>query len=115
MRLPARRGFTLVELLVAVLLIDVGVLAMVAGTAVITRRQNAMRVRAAAAQIAANRIQHLTAGGCVATTGSIANQWNNEYFSATIAAPAVRELRDSVVFSIDGAPHAIVIRSRVSC
>src|SRR6478672_4177228 len=64
MTLRSRDGFTLVELLIAVLLIDVGVLAMVAGTALIVRRQNAMRTRALAAQVAANRIQRLQGGAC---------------------------------------------------
>jgi Tfp pilus assembly protein PilV len=115
MTLRSRDGFTLVELLVAVLLIDVGVLAMVAGTGLIVRRQNAMRTRALAAQIAANRIQLLESGGCEALTASATQPGITERFSADPMANGLRDLRDSVSFTIDGAPRAVVIRSRMSC
>lgn len=110
-----REGFTLVELLVAVLLIDVGVLAMVAGTAVIVRRQNAMHLRAAAAQIAANRIQRLESGACATLRGTAGEHGINEQFSSDVIENGLRDLRDSVAFAIDGVSRAIVIRSRISC
>jgi Tfp pilus assembly protein PilV len=115
MTFRSRDGFTLVELLIAVLLIDVGVLAMVAGTALIVRRQNAMRTRALAAQIAANRIQRLQGGACESLTGSATQSGITEQFSADAMANGLRDLRDSVSFTIDGAPRAVVIRSRMSC
>jgi Tfp pilus assembly protein PilV len=111
-----RCGFTLVELLVAVLLIDVGVLAMVSGTAMIARRQVEMRVRIAAAQTAANRIQRLIAGPCIAAAGSatvqrgIVERWNT-----SLLADTQRDLRDSVSYIVNGIERSVVIRARAAC
>jgi hypothetical protein len=74
-----------------------------------------MRTRALAAQIAANRIQRLEGGACETLTGSAAQADITERFSADVTANGLRDLRDSVSFTIDGAPRAIVIRSRMSC
>jgi Tfp pilus assembly protein PilV len=111
-----RPGFTLVELLVAILLIDVGVLAMVSATAMIARHQVALRTRIAAAQLAANRIQRLTAAPCAVSTGSAtAERGIVEYWGAELLPNAERDLRDSVVFTVDGVERATVVRSRAPC
>lgn len=111
-----RRGFTLVELLVAVLLIDVGLLALVAGSAVVVRRQNELRVRGLAASAAANRVQQLVAGGCQPGAGSalvapgIVEQW-------TVAGQgrSTRDVYDSVSYTEAGASRSVVLRTRITC
>jgi Tfp pilus assembly protein PilV len=116
MRLSSREGFTLVELLVAVLLIDVGVLAMVSGSAVLVRRENATRTRLAAARLAANRIERLTGGGCGATSGSAGREHGIvEYWSASTLGADQLDLADSVAFVIDGVDRHLVVRTRARC
>jgi len=111
-----RPGFTLVELLVAVLLIDVGVLAMVSATTLLVRRQTGLRTRVVASQLAANRLQHLIAAPCVPATGTTTSERGvTEYWSATLLPSSMRDLRDSVVFAIDGAERSVVLRSRARC
>ena len=114
-RIVSRPAFTLVELLVAVLLIDVGVLAMVGGTAMIARRQVAMETRARAMQLASNRIQRLIAGPCAGSHGSTTSDAGVvEHWSADVT-NGQRDLRDSVVFAVARAERNIVIRSRTVC
>jgi len=98
------------------LLIDVGVLAMVSGTAMIARNQVAMRTRVAAAQTATNRIQQLIAAPCAPANGSatgergILERWN-----VALLANSQREIRDSVVFTVSGRERNVVIRARAAC
>lgn len=116
MRQQCRSGFTLVEVLVAVVLIDVGVLAMVSGLAVVARREMGMRSRVAASRAAENRIQSLIAGPCVATSGSATGERGlTEWWSAQLVPGGQRELRDSVEFFIDRVRHHTVVRTRVPC
>src|SRR5262249_36057720 len=116
MRFECRTGFTLVELLVAVLLFDVGVLAMVASSTMLVRQQVELRARVAASQVAANRIQRLIAGSCIAASGEASTDRGvTEQWSESLLANAVRELRDSVAFIVNGAEHHVVIRSRAAC
>jgi prepilin-type N-terminal cleavage/methylation domain-containing protein len=111
-----RRGFTLVELLVAVLLIDVGVLAMVSATTMLARRQVELRTRAAASQLAANRIQRLIAGPCGAVIGTAtAATGVTEHWSVTRLPNSVRALRDSVVFAVGGVERRVVVGARSRC
>lgn len=111
-----RRGFTLVELLVAILLIDVGVLAMVSGTAMIAGRQVEMRTRIVAAQAAANRIQQLIAGPCIATDSSaIGERGIMEHWSLVPLSNAMRDVTDSVSFAVSGLERSVVIHARATC
>lgn len=115
-RVTNRRGFTLVELLVAVVLIDIGVLALVSGSAVVVRRTNEIRIRTAAERAAANRIQLLAAGVCAPASGSSpAGRDITEYWAAEPSVNGVRELRDSVAFRLGGEPRSVVLRTRLPC
>jgi Tfp pilus assembly protein PilV len=114
--LTNRRGFTLVELLVAVLLIDVALLALVAGTAIVVRRQSELRLRALASNAASNRVQSLVAGGCRHISGNgivapgVAESWEMvERGSGT------SEVSDSVVYTLSGSARSVVLRTRIAC
>ena len=73
-RLGKRRGFTLVELVVTMVVLTVGLLAMAANSAVIGRQMRGARVMAEAASIAQARFEVLRAGRCTALTGGNATK-----------------------------------------
>jgi Tfp pilus assembly protein PilV len=112
-RLRRRLGFSLIELLVAVILIDVALLAIVQTTAVVVRRRNETRARSAAVSAAASRIEGLLASPCAAASGaaslaSIAEAWSLQTLGQT------REATDSVSFGALAA-HTLVLRTRLPC
>lgn len=110
-----RNGFTLVEVLVAVLFIDVAVLASVATSALVVRRQVELRAHIAASEAAANRIEMLALGACAGTSGSAAGPHGIvEQWSVTIAG-GVRSMRDSVSFRAGRNEKSVVLESRRRC
>ncbi|HEY9225575.1 MAG TPA: hypothetical protein VIP11_02935 [Gemmatimonadaceae bacterium] len=112
----SRPAFTLVEVLVAVVLIDVGLLALVAGSAVLIRQTTEMRARGAAVRVAANRLQLLGATACVASTGSTRGPFGiHEYWSVDPPTEGVREMRDSVTYASPAGERSIVLATRLPC
>jgi len=115
-RLRPRAGFTLAELLVAVLLIDVGLLALVAGSAIVVRRYNETRMCTSASRAAANRLQLLSASRCGAVSGAATvDRGIAEYWSAAARGNRTIEVSDSVVFAAGGRERQVVLRTRVPC
>jgi Tfp pilus assembly protein PilV len=111
-----RSGFTLVELLVAVVLIEMGLLALVATGATLARQTTTTRARLAAINAAANRLQLLGAISCATTSGTSAGPSSLiEHWWADVQPNGTRELRDSVSFVAMGSTHAIVLRTRLPC
>jgi len=111
-----RHGFTLVEVLLAVILIDVGLLALVAASGVVVRQMNALRLRNAALRAATNRLQQLGVGACVASAGSTATPDGiREDWSSASWDGQTRDLRDSVTFAAGGTTHTIVLRTKLPC
>lgn len=113
---PRRRlGFTLVELLVALLLVEVGLLSLTGTTVVLIRERSAVRARAAAIRAASNRLQFLAAGPCEAASGAaIGPSIIREMWDVRLVPNAIRDLRDSVIYGADSG-HAIVLRTRLPC
>ena len=108
-------AFTLVELLVSLLLFEVGLLSLTGTTLVLIRERSAVRARAAAIRAASNRLQILAAGPCEAASGAaIGPTTIREMWDVRLVPNAVRDLRDSVVFGADSG-HAIVLRTRLPC
>jgi Tfp pilus assembly protein PilV len=111
-----RTGFTLVEVLIAVILIDVGLLALVASSAVLVRQANALRLRNAALRAATNRLQQLGGAPCLPATGTAttADGIREAWF---VSAPATRilDVRDSVTFPAGTATHSVVLHTRLPC
>jgi prepilin-type N-terminal cleavage/methylation domain-containing protein len=111
----SRAGFTLIEVLIAVVLIDVGLLALVAGSAVVVRRAAEVSTRSAALRTASNRIQTLGATRCAAITGGASSGGIDEAWSVTLEPNHVRELRDSVQFTVAGVPRSVALVTRLPC
>lgn len=110
-----RSGFTLVEVLVAVLFIDIAVLASVATSALVVRRQVELRAHVAASEAAANRIGVLALGGCASASGvATGAQGVVEHWSITIVGGA-RSIRDSVSFRAGRIEKSVVLESRLPC
>lgn len=115
-RLKPRAGFTLVELLIAIVLIEIGLLALVASGASLARQLTTTRARFAAINTAANRLQQLGATSCAATSGTASGPPGvTERWSASVQPNGTRELRDSVTFVAMGSTHPVVLRTRLIC
>lgn len=111
-----RRGFTMIELLVAVVLIDVGLLGLVAASAVVVRANGDLRARSAATRAAANRVQALVASPCASASGSAAPAAGmRERWDVTLSPHHWREIRDSVAYDVSGATRSFVLRTRATC
>ena len=111
-----RRGFTLIEVIIAVVVIGVGLLALVAGSAVLIAQANDLRARNAAVSAASNRLQVLGAGPCAAVSGSEAGARQlREYWQVTLRDNATRELVDSVSFFAGGRQRSVTLQTRLPC
>ena len=100
----------------ALVLIQIGLLALVATSGVLVRQLTTVRARTMAISTASNRLQLLGASRCVATTGSYNGPADLvERWSVELQPSGVRELRDSVTFTALGRIHSIVLRTRLPC
>jgi len=110
-----KRGFSIIELLVAMMLVAIGMLALVGANTVLVRRRNEARRRLAAATAAANRLAQLANDRCAALSGSaIAQPGLIEQWRVVPRANATREIVDSVQFG-DRPVHTLVLRTRLPC
>ncbi len=111
-----RRGFTLIEVLIAVVLVDVALLALVAAGSTLVRRTTEVRVRTIAARLAIDRLQLLGAGACAATTGAMTSAGGiREFWGAMSPVNGVREIFDSVTFTVAGVDKAVALHTRLPC
>jgi Tfp pilus assembly protein PilV len=114
MKKRLRRGATLIELLVALLLLDIG-LTMLGGMSALAVRRIAQANRRARATIAARtRIEHLMAQPCgLASSGSMAlDPGVEERWSSVPGEP--RRLSDSLTIR-NGRPPAVALEARLPC
>jgi Tfp pilus assembly protein PilV len=106
-------GFSLLELLVAILLVDVAILGIVHTHAIVVRNRNEMRARSAAVIGAADRIEQILASPCTAGSGSSVLPASAEFWSSSLEGPT-RAISDSIVFG-PSAAHVVVLRTRLPC
>ena len=112
----SRTGFTLVEVIVAIVLIEIGLLALTASSAIVIRETLFARARIAALEIARNRVESLASAPCVSTAGSVAGPSGfQEDWSVRLAPVSAREIRDSVTFTLQRATRAVVFQTRTPC
>ena len=111
------RGFSIVELLVAMMLVAVGLLSLVAANTVFVRRRNEARQRLAAVAAANNRVAELSGGPCLPAKGTAPGPRGIvEHWSAVSRANATREIVDSVQFGTSPPlAHEFVLRTRIPC
>lgn len=111
-----RRGFTIVELLVAMMLAGAGLLALAGTGALVAREVGSTRSSTAAALIARNRLESFASAACAAPAGSgvdvlhgVRGDWS------TWREGALELLRDSVSWRDARGAHAVVVRSARPC
>jgi type IV pilus assembly protein PilV len=111
-----RAGFTLVELLVAMIIFAVGMLGLAATAGSVTRMMGGARRQTIAAQVAQSRIERLRASPCTALTGGsetvrgVTNIW-----TVTAVTRGVN-VTDSVVFATSrGGTRSRVYKTTLSC
>lgn len=110
-----RRGATLVELLVALLLFDMSLLSLVAVSAVAVRRVGEASRRNRAAIAATSRIEWLASRRCLSTpAGAAVLERGVVETWASMSIAGGREVMDSI--RIDARePKHLVLRVRVAC
>ena len=110
-----RRGFSIVELVVAMMLVAIGLLSLVGANTVLVRRRNEARQRLTAVMATANRVAQLSSGPCVAVSGAAdGSAGMAETWSVRSEPNATREIVDSVHFGARPA-HGFVVRTRLPC
>jgi prepilin-type N-terminal cleavage/methylation domain-containing protein len=110
------QGFTLIEVLVAIVLIHVGLLSLVATSAMLVRRTTETRVETAALEAATNRLETLGAGPCTPSSGAATGAFGlREEWSAQLIRPTTLAIRDSVSYGVQSRPRAVVLHTGVSC
>jgi len=118
-RRPVRHspaGFTLVETIIAIVLIEIGLLALTASTGVVVRETLIVRARTRALEIARNRVETIAATPCAATSGGLSAPGGfQEDWSAHLIPVATRELRDSVTFTVQRVTRTVVLQTRTPC
>lgn len=110
-----RRGFSIVELVVAMMLVAIGLLSLVGANTVLVRRRNEARQRLTAVAAATNRVAQLSSGSCLSVSGAAnGSHGMAEWWSVRPEPNATREIVDSVHFGARPA-HDFVVRTRVPC
>ena len=110
-----RRGFSIVELIVAMMLVAVGLLSLVGANTIFVRRRNEARQRLAAVTAAGNRVAKLSSNPCLPATGTASGPFGiSEHWSVVLGANATREVADSVRFGANPT-RDVVVRTRLPC
>jgi len=122
----AREGFTLVELLVAIVILSVGVLGLASTAAVVTRQIGGGAQQTRAAAVAQTRFEELRSMPCAAygglpftgtgDAGGFREAWAVMAFAGSTngAAPGL-SMVDSVFYDADGEEKVRVFRSMRTC
>src|SRR5437762_2273752 len=102
-----RRGFALAEVVVALAMLAVGLLALAGSTAALLRADSAARATAGAAGLIADRVERVTAAACGAAGGTRLDRAYEERWQ-TVAADDGYTLVDSVAYADPVAGRVVV-------
>ena len=116
-RATVRAGFTLVELVVAILVLTVGLLGLASTAAVVTRQMGSAAQQTIAAQTAQSRFEKLRSNyNCAALSGGSATAAKNVTETWTVTnGSGVVTIKDSVVYRVRGKKKFQVYRSMLPC
>jgi prepilin-type N-terminal cleavage/methylation domain-containing protein len=115
--LHARRGFTLLELLVALVLLDLGLIALAAASAAVSRVQAAAAGDARAQELASATVERIISspcGGAAAGSDSPAADIE-EWWTDQRAPNDVRLTTDSLVLTTPRGKRSLVVHSAGRC
>jgi Tfp pilus assembly protein PilV len=113
----SRPGFSLLELLVALVLFDVALLGLVATGALAARELRGARLTAAAGRVAARRLELLSVESCATAASGVAEHPDG-MLETWVVSPEVRGVRailDSVVFDHARGRSSIVVEGALRC
>jgi prepilin-type N-terminal cleavage/methylation domain-containing protein len=110
-----RDGYTLVELVVALLLFAIGGLALTSTSAVIGRQLNSNTVRDQAGRIATSRLEILRAQCRAASTGSETLQRIRSEWTVSFPDPARVSLVESVTYETWSGRRTDIYRATAPC
>ena len=119
------RGFTLVEVLMAIIVLGIGVTALVGSSAMVTRMVGAGKSETIVAQMANDRIEtlralafstatHCTAAG-FASGGPITNSYGARERWVVSVAGKVASVSDTVTHRVARGTHTDVLTTRIEC
>ena len=115
MQLRPRAGYTLIELIVALLVFTVGGLGLVATSAVIGRELLANAVRERAGRLAASRLEILAAQCRTATAGGETVGGINSDWSVGFPDSSRVSLRESVTYTTRRGTRTDIYRATLPC
>ena len=103
--------------MVALVLIDCGLLVLVATSALVTRELGATSSRSVAVSAAVARLERLAATSCTigADVGSANGANLHEWWTATREDAYTRAMSDSVAYDTSTGSRTIVLRTRARC
>ena len=114
----SRPAFTLIELLLALVLLDIGLLALVALGAAITRDASTVRALASANHSASMRLERMASVDCTGASSGASNPFPGaaDWFTDAPAPNGTRILTDSVVVTLPRGGHSTtVLHTRAPC
>ena len=120
-----RQGFTLVELIVAIIILSVGVLGLASTAAVVTRQIGGGAQQTRAAALAQTRFEELRSIPCAdyslpftgtSESGGFSESWAvTDFVGSTNTAAPGRIFTDSVFYEANGKDQVRVFRSMRTC
>jgi prepilin-type N-terminal cleavage/methylation domain-containing protein len=117
-RRRSRAGFTIVEVIVAILVLTVGVLGFAGSAAIVTRMMASAEVQSDAANIASARFERLRGGRCPVANGTMTADNITERWAGVQMGGAnhrMYEVVDTVQFTRRGVQRQQAYRSVVKC
>jgi type II secretory pathway pseudopilin PulG len=112
-----RKGFTIVELLIALVLLDVGLLALVGLAASVDRDADSVRTRTNALNAASGRLETMASHACQGGGSGVAqvSPGITEWFAEAPAPNATRGIVDSVAYATPHGVRTFVLRTAARC
>ena len=104
------------ETIVAIVLIEIGLLALTASTGIVVRETLIVRARTMALELARNRVETIAATPCLAASGGIAGPSGfREDWSARLVPVSSREIRDSVTYTVQRVSRTVTLKTQTPC